>query len=209
MAEPEAPAAEPKRPVWKSPFAIAFVFGIVFLTVLPFAQRRFLKAPPPLKSLNAWSLQLPDGGTFGSAQLKGDVWVANFTFDGCDPQCGEHQALVGHMLRDFDSKGAPIKLVSFVSPLDGGIADSNDPRWFRVSGEPAAMNAIVVGGFREGFNAFTPIDAGTSVDDFIRLPVLALVDQDGALRGFWKDDQVGRGNVINAALLLSKYGPKP
>lgn len=209
MAEAEAPAEEPKRPLWKSPFAIAFVFGIVFLTAMPFLQRRFLKAPPPIKQLNAWQLQLPDGGTLGSTQLKGDVWVANFTFDGCDPKCGERQVAIGRMLRDFDSKGAPIKLVSFVSPLDGGVADSDDPRWFRVSGDRAAMSAIVLDGFRDGFTTFTPIDAGTTVEDFTNLPVLALVDQDGALRGFWKDDQVGRGNVINAALLLSKYGPKP
>jgi len=212
MAEPAAAApSEPKRPPWKSPFVWAFVAGVAFLTVLPFAQRRFLKAPPPLKTLATWELQLPDGGAFGSTQLRGSVWVANFTHDGCSPSCGPQQQAIGAMLKYLEGKGAPMRIVSFVLPsVDGGsIAASDDARWLRVSGAEGPLQAVVLTGFRDGFISFAPIDAGTTLDDFAALPVLALVDQDGALRGFWKDDSVGRGNVINAALLLSKYGPQP
>ena len=42
-----------------------------------------------------------------------------------------------------------------------------------------------------------------------RLTALAVVDQNGALRGFWPDTALGRGNAINAARLLARYGATP
>ncbi len=208
-----APTPEPKRPPWKNPFVLAFVVGAVFLTVLPLLQRKFLKAPPPLKTLEPWALELPDGGAFSSAQLKGEVWIASFTLDGCEGGgCGPRQQAFGSLLKHLDTQGSTeIRVVSFVvsRPDAGALSDSPHPKWIRLVGEPDPMGAVVMGGFRDGFVHFTTADAGTSLRDFAQLPVLALVDQEGALRGFWKDDEVGRGNVINAALLLARYGPRP
>ena len=206
------PAPEPKRPPWKNPFVLAFVVGALFLTAMPFLQRKFLKAPPPLKTLPPFSLELPDGGAFGSEQLQGQVWVASFTRDACDPACGERQQAFGAMLKHLEAKnGAPIRLVTFAlgSADAGTAAPTGTERWLRLTGRPEPLAAVVMGGFRDGFVHFTTADAGASLEDFAEVPVLALVDQAGALRGFWKDDQVGRGNVINAALLLSRYGAQP
>jgi hypothetical protein len=36
-----------------------------------------------------------------------------------------------------------------------------------------------------------------------------LVDQNGDVRGYWTTDDLGRGNLINAARLLWKRGPNP
>ncbi len=219
MSEPDAKAPlEPKPPVWKNPFVIAFVVGALFLTVLPFLQRRFLKAPPPIATVPPLELALPDAGAYDTAQLKGDVWVARFTRDGCAGGCGTGQKAYGAMLKYLDSKGAPIRLVSIVvpSPDGGALADTGDARWLRLGAGGEAP--LLLHGFRDPFLDFTrhvergqlvTLDAGTTLADFADLPVLALIDQEGGLRGFWKDDEVGRGNVINAALLLSKYGPRP
>ena len=69
MREPPTPETPPesgpetKKPVWKNPYVLGFVIGIVFLTVLPFVQRKFLKAPPPIATLAPWVLPTVDGGT--------------------------------------------------------------------------------------------------------------------------------------------------
>jgi hypothetical protein len=63
--------------------------------------------------------------------------------------------------------------------------------------------------FRPAFIEFAPVDAGTTIEDFTRVPSLGLIDQNGALRGFWPESELGRGNVINAARLLAHYGPTP
>ena len=54
-----------------------------------------------------------------------------------------------------------------------------------------------------------PDDAGTTLEEFAQVPALGLVDQNGALRGFWTTTEIGRGNLINAARLLAKKGPRP
>ena len=44
---------------------------------------------------------------------------------------------------------------------------------------------------------------------FAKAHVIVLIDQNGAVRGYWLDDGPGRGNSINAARLLAKEGPTP
>ena len=62
-------------PPWKNPFVLAFVIGIAFLTVLPFLQRRFLKAPPPIVYLGAYRHQM----------MRAGARVADGVYIGCTP----------------------------------------------------------------------------------------------------------------------------
>ena len=77
------------------------------------------------------------------------------------------------------------------------------PRWLRVGG-PDALATVDT--FRQGWWQWAQTDAGTTAQEFATLPGFAVVDQNGALRGFWKDDVAGRGNAINAARLLATHG---
>ena len=197
---PEGPPP-PKVPVWRNPFVLAFIVGAFFLTVLPFMQRRFLKAPPPGPSLGAWQLQLTDGGTFGAEQLKGRVWLASFA-----PDPGR-RAEFGTILRHVEDLGEKVVLVSFLAPGETGPAGTD--RWFIVSGAPETYEALAMTQFQPAYAEFDHVDAGTTLAEWARIPTLAVVDQNGALRGFWHDTELGRGNAINAARLLARYGPTP
>lgn len=196
--QPDAPAPDesPKIPVWRNPFVLAFVVGAFFLTVLPFMQRRFLKAPPPGPSLGAWALPTGDGGTFGADQLKGKVWLASFA-----PDPGR-RAEFGTILKHVEDLDAVV-LVSFVAADEAGPAGG--PRWFVVRG----ADALALTQFRPAFVEFSHQDAGTTLAEWAQVPTLAVVDQNGALRGFWPDTPLGKGNAINAARLLARYGATP
>lgn len=209
---PASPADPPKVPLWKNPFVLAFAVGVVVLTAMPFLQNRTLRAPPPGPNVGAWSMRLTsDGGVVGSQQLAGKVWLASFTSDlGLRTEQGD-------ILRHTQDLGDKVVLVTFVAPGEKG-PEGND-RWLVVSGTqeeyealalkqflPAFKGALTTrfaGGFPDGFMP------GSTLDDWRRVPVLGVVDQNGALRVFWKDEAVGRGNAINAARLLAKQGPTP
>ena len=193
------PAA--KMPLWRNPFVIAFVVGAFFLTVLPFMQRRFLKAPPPGPSLGAWQLQLADGGTFGAEQLKGKVWIGSFA---PDPM---KRADFSTILRHVEDLGDKVVLVSFIAP--GQSVPPGNERWFIVSGESGVFEALAMKQFQPAFAEFAHVDAGSTLAEWVHVPTMAVVDQNGALRGFWRDNELGRGNAINAARLLARYGPTP
>jgi len=212
VSEPSPEAPPPGRvPPWRNPFVVAFVVGAVFLTVLPFMQRRFLKAPPPGPSLGAWQLQLTDGGTFGAEQLKGKVWIASFADEPA------RQAEFGSILRHVDDLGGKVVLVSFVAP--GATGPEGNDRWFVVTGSSEKFQSLAMGQFQPAFiEALTSryaggfsrdFDAGSTLAEWTRIPTIAVVDQNGALRAFWSEKDLGQGNAINAARFLAKQDPKP
>ena len=213
MSEPQPPPPAPpapRRPRWKDPFVLAFVVGAVVLTALPFLQRRFLKAPAPVMTLPPWTLTaLPDGGELSSRDFQGKVVLLMLARGPCDADCREHQAAFGRGLQHTDDLGDLVQLVSVALPgAEEALAPLAVPgsRWHLARG-PAAGG--LVASLREGWRRWVGTDAGATDEDFARLPAVALIDQDGALRGFWHDDPAGRGNALNGARLLARHGPRP
>jgi hypothetical protein len=183
-------------------FVVAFVVGAVILTVLPFLQKRFLKAPPPIVTLPEWTLLTSSGEQVGSASLRGRVWMASFVASPCDADCVARQESFGRSLPHLEDLDGGVVLVSFTA---GSPAPSR-AGWYVLGGEAEAQ---VVEAFRKGWLTWAGTDAGSTPAEFSNLPGVAVVDQNGALRGCGKDDAEGRGNAINAARLLSRYGVKP
>jgi cytochrome oxidase Cu insertion factor (SCO1/SenC/PrrC family) len=201
---------EQPTPKWKNPFVWGFVAGIVFLTALPLMQRRFLKAPPPIAPLGAWSLStLDDARPFGSDQLSGKVFVTFFAAAPCEEGCVEAQRAFGRGLEHSDDLGDQVHFVTVaresVAPKLKGFARD---RWHVLTGSDASLTPFVNSVHAAWFK-FAGTDAGVSFDERVSLPAFMVVDQNGMVRGFWRDDSAGRGNAINAARLLAKYGPQP
>jgi hypothetical protein len=211
---PEGAGPEPtpakKVPLSRNPFVLGFLIGIAFLTVLPFLQRPFLKAPPPIATLAPWKLPTTDGGFVGSEELKGTVWLASFPPPTCEAACQEKQQRFGRVLNHIDDLDGGVALVSFafdttvIEPA-GGLLPG---RWYVTRASAAELDTALTS-LREGFTRFGGRDGGATAAEFSQVPGYALVDQNGALRGFWMDTDTGRGNAINAARLLAKFGPNP
>ncbi len=184
-------------------FLVAFVLGAVVLTVLPFLQRKFLNAPAPIVTLPAWALQTSTGQQVTSADLKGHVYLAGFVEAPCEAACRTRRDTFGRSVEHIEDLDGGVLLVSFVAGQDTGPSTS---LWLQLGGG-SALDTLDA--FRRGWWQWAQTDAGTTPQEFAALPGFAVVDQDGALRGFWQDDVAGRGNAINAARLLARHGAAP
>lgn len=194
-----------KVPFWKNPYVAGFALGAVVLTVLPLLQRPFLKAPPPLKTMTAWSLT---GSGLSLEGLQGRVVLLTAVTHGCDVSCAELQSLFGTAINHVDDLGEVVWVVTLVgSEAQEGLhkaMSSASARWKIVPGSESDLREVV-GQLQDGLDEFL----GRAGPEFGTGQVIALIDQNGAIRGYWKADAEGRGNSINAARLLAKHGPTP
>lgn len=217
-----AEARVDNRP-WRNPFVVAFVLGAIVLTILPFVQRRTLRAPPPLAALATWSLPalgapgaapgdtapsdttaLP---TVGNAQLDGHVWIATVSRAGC-ADCPAALTQLTSMARHLDDLRQAVRLVAFVEPGAPRPAHGDDAA--------ARASTLVVDARGDDYQALrrtleqgwtTQLERiGDRLVAFDARPSLVLIDQRGAVRGFWPPTDEGRGHAINAARMLSRQG---
>jgi hypothetical protein len=207
---PDDAVAPPRKPRWKDPFVLAFLVGVVVLTVLPFLQRLFLNAPPPILALPAWALEeaAADGGQVTSQGLRGKVVLLMLAPGPCDEACVTRQRGFGLGVGHTDDLGEAIQLVTVaLAGAEGALQPLavSGSRWHVVHGDSGPLVAAL----HEGWRQWAGTDAGQTSEAFSHLPAVALIDQAGALRGFWHDDPAGRGNAINGARLLARRGPRP
>jgi protein SCO1/2 len=213
---------EPTTPLWKSPFLIAFFVGAVTLTILPVLASMTLRAPPPIASLGTWKLVDHDGNEISNESLRGQVWIASVFFSRCPSVCPRQQKAFASILPHLEDLRAPdkkpVRLVSF--SVDPGFdtpavlrawAEKNHAdlsRWSLVTGAEADVKKLLVERMFLEVGQKTPVP-GTDLFDIAHASRFALIDQNGDVRGFWPTDDLGRGNLINAARLIWKKGPKP
>ncbi len=195
---------------WVNLYTLAFVVGAAFLTALPLMQRRFLAAPAPVGAWGNWQLSaIDDNATKASSTFSGKVVLANFIPNDCDAACLDNRLEIGKVLGHTDDLGDKIAVITFVWPAStGAVRGKARDRWYVLSGDERQLSGLFES-FRAAWATFANTDAGNSAPEFSTLPAYMLVDQLGAIRGFWKSDEVGRGNSINAARLLAKEGPNP
>ena len=223
--QPDGEGQPPTGPLRfvKNPFLIAFVIGALALTILPFLQQLTLRAPPPIASLGDWELKDHRGQAIGSETLRGQVWVASVFFSRCPSICPPQQAAFSNILRHTDDlrhpDKSPIRLVSFsVDPeydtpeVLAAYAKKNgwdNQLWDFVSGSEADLKALLVQRMFLEVGEKMPLPGDAELFDISHASRFVLVDQNGDVRGYWTTDELGRGNLINAARLLWKRGPRP
>lgn len=205
-----APVSVPRKPLWKNPYLLGFLVGAALLTVLPLLQRRMLTAPAPLASLPEWTLEeLTSKKTVTSGSLKGTVWVVSFYDAECAEPCQQRQADFAKLARHLEDLQAKVAMVSLrmgPSQLPEAPATAQ-VRWLKLTGSEQALTEVT-SPFREALR-MAPSTVSHAATPIQQLPLFALVDQNGAVRGFWPVDTAGRGNLVSAARLLAKYGPTP
>ena len=86
----------------------------------------------------------------------------------------------------------------------------NSGRWSFVTGPEADLKELLVKRMFIEIGDKTPLPgADAGLFDIAHTSRFVLIDQNGDVRGFWTTDELGRGNLINAARLLWKRGPNP
>jgi protein SCO1/2 len=213
-----APHREPPSRLAKlvgSPlFWLAFV--AIGLTVPILNQVRRPAAPPlpVLGQLDEFKLTDETGRPFGTAELKGFVWVAGFVFTRCPTICPAITATMGKMQHRARGIERGFRLVSFsVDPtydtperLDAFARKFKaSPRmWKFLTGDLGAMKATVTDGLKiamgdpVGDQDFASVFHGTH---------FVLVDQQARIRGYYDSsaaDAVDR--VLHDAAMLINRG---
>ncbi|MBI1949524.1 MAG: SCO family protein [Deltaproteobacteria bacterium] len=221
MSDATAPT-DKRSPPWRNPYVIGFVVGAVVLTVLPFIQRLSLKAPPPITSVGQFALTDETGKPFSSADLKGKVWIANFFFARCPSICPKMQSETAKILPHVEDLGddegeSPVVLVSITVDPENDTPEvlaayanklqAPAGRWKFLTGDRELIKEVAVKRFLLGMGDKEAV--GGDVYDIVHSGKLALVDQNGDVRGYWDVDEGGRSAIISAARLLAKHGPNP
>jgi protein SCO1/2 len=144
---------------------------------------------PDLGTVPPFSLTERSGRPFGSNDLRGHVWVADFIFTRCPDFCPALTTRMGDVQRQVAADDDPVRLVSFtVDPDHDTPAVLSDyakragagPSWLFVTGPREALAAL----FRNGFKVAWA-DDGPAGNQITHSDRFVLVDRDLRIRGYY------------------------
>jgi len=182
--------------------AIGLTVGAVGAGVVVVQQLQSVKMGPILADVGPWTLTAHDDKAFGSADLKGKVWVGNFIFTRCAMSCPMLTAALKDVSDHVDDDG--VRFVSFtvdpefdtpqvLSTYRQGV--NADDRWTFVTGSVDDVHGLLrhkmfahVGEKVERPGA----DKGDVLIDIAHLQKLALFDKQGRLRATASVDDEGK-----------------
>jgi protein SCO1/2 len=154
------------------------------------------RAPEVLYPLPAFTLTDQFGKPFGSKDLEGKVWIANFVFTHCPTMCEGLTQSMAKVQKRVRHMRDTVQLVSFsVDPENDTPEvlleyakkhDANQLRWRFLTGELGSVKTAVVQGFK------LPMEKDPPVDDALLSIThgskLVLVDQSLRIRGYYDTD---------------------
>jgi protein SCO1 len=202
-----------------APLVIKPAFWAIFFAVLVIAPisrtlARDVPKPPPMKlPLPAFELTNERGERFGSAELRGRVYVADFVFTSCPtvcPKLTERMARIQHRTRNM---GQALQLVTFTVDPENDTPEklavyarsvhANPSRWSFLTGPLGEVETTVVKGFKLAMGKEQVADGIFSVFHGERF---VLVDQGGAIRGYYDATDEGVDALLHDAGLIANLG---
>jgi protein SCO1 len=184
----------------RSPWVWGFLIGIVTLTLLR-PILRYIPDPPPVSGqVPEFTLVDEKGEAFGSKELRGQIYIASFFSTGCSSSC---PAVMKGMKRLQDAfvrreiNGIRLASISVDPEHDtpevlrayAKELGADPARWTFLTGDPAAIRAVVVDGFKA-----SPEPVGLAHSERV-----VLVDAQGGIRGSYGTDEMGLDEVYNRA----------
>jgi protein SCO1/2 len=205
----DLPARSGIKPiVWVIAFvAVAALIGLAYVSLKN--TRPAMPSAPLEKLARVPEFTLTDqtGTAFGSADLKGKIWVANFIFTRCKGPCPLITTRMAELNGKLKKTHNEVKLASFtVDPEHdtpevlskyGTNLAANPADWKFLTGSPEAMNEIVVKGLLQPLSK-EPDGTPAHSQRFV------IVDGDGWIRGFQngEDPEVVQKLVVDIGRLL-------
>jgi protein SCO1/2 len=203
-----------KKSFWFISWAILFTYPI-YRTV-------YRELPPPLPVLYQvpeFSLTNEFNKTFGSKDLKGKYYIANFMFTSCPTTCPalmEKMDIIQNRIRGLGTKAA---IVTFsVDPTTdtpevlykfARKRNTNPYVWNFLTGTETDLKKIVVEGFKVPMGNKETIqkklDTQTiSLMDIAHSDKVVLVDDKGQIRGYYSTDKENMNHLmIDLGLLVN------
>ncbi len=139
-------------------------------------------------SVPAFQLTNQQGQPFGSAQLDGNIWIADFIFTSCPGPCPMISSRMSELQRPLEN--SDVHLVTFtVDPetdtpeILRGYSErlhARPGRWDFLTGPETAIYRLIRDGFKLGVS-----DGAEELGVPVHATRAALVDRRGAIRGYY------------------------
>jgi protein SCO1/2 len=171
---------------------------------------------PQLGALPDFSYTRQDGTPFGSAQLRGHPYVANFIFTRCPTVCPAFTRKLARVQKETDGFGPKLQLVSFsVDPTYdtperlSAYAQkhgANPARWSFLTGDYAQLKDTVVSSFKISMGRENLDEA--DVLGIFHGNHFVLVDAQGQIRGYYDSaDEEAFERLLRDADRLTRESP--
>jgi len=190
--------------VTKKLFWILFTF-VMFAYPLWKSVNRDL--PPPLPvfyDVPDYVLTNEMGKSFGSKDLNGKIYIANFAFTSCPSVCPELMGKLQKVQKRVRGLGQAVALVTYTVDPDTDTPEvlfkharkyeANPFVWTFLTGTQQQLNDVIVGGFKLA-KGERKQDQG--LFDIAHSDRLVLVDREGKVRGYYPTDE----NSINKLMI--------
>jgi protein SCO1/2 len=192
------------------PVAWAIFFALASLVLIGRTMGQKPPQPPSMSlALPAFQLQNERGEPFGSEQLRGKVWVADFIFTSCPtvcPRLTERMAELQHRGRNLGEafhlvsitvdpeNDTPEKLTAFASAYR-----PNPRRWTFLTGPLDQIESTVIKGFKM---AMGKEEAAPGLFSVFHGERFVLVDTKGMIRGYYEANDEGMDALMRDVGIL-------
>lgn len=193
-------------------------FWVVFILVIIVGpvSRAFLHGvprPPEMKlPLPAFELTNERGAPYGSADLRGKIWVADFVFTSCPTVCPKLTQRMLEIQRRSRHLGDAFHLVTITVDPENDTPEKlaayaqgykADPlRWTFLTGSLDAIEGTVVKGFKMAMGKEESAP-GSGLFSIFHGERLVLVDAEGNLRGYYEADDAGISALLHDAGVIA------
>jgi protein SCO1/2 len=192
-----------------------WVVGILLIIVGPLGRAFSHRIPPPPTMkipLPAFELTDERGQPFGTEQLLGRVWVADFVFTSCPTVCPKLTTRMVDIQHRSRHLGEAFHLVTFTVDPENDTPErlaeyarayhANGARWSFLTGPLDKIESTVVKGFKIAMGK-EPSEPGSNLFSIFHGENLVLVDQEGNIRGYYEANEVGEGELLRVAGILA------
>ena len=146
------------------------------------------RSMPSYGSVPNFNLVNQDGHTFGSAQLNGKIWIADFIFTTCPGPCPMISTRMSELQKPLEKTDVHLVSVSVDPEKDtpevlrdyAGKLRAQPERWDFLTGPRATIYSLSRDGFKLGVS-----DGSDETGTPVHSTRVVLVDRRGAIRGYY------------------------
>lgn len=184
------PQLDLKKFKFWGPLALVLIGTGVWLSVqlVPSSERL-----PIIGTVPDWTLINESGQPFGSMNLKGKVYLANFVFSRCPSVCPKMLRETQEIQKRLSSKAGKVVITTFTVDPDFDTPavlqkvardhGANPHQWtFLTSEDKDVLFKLYSEGFKVGVSEAIPVG---DLFDIAHSERIVLVDQQGKLRGYY------------------------
>ncbi|MBI4000025.1 MAG: SCO family protein [Candidatus Omnitrophica bacterium] len=196
--------------LWKQFSASFLVLPALLLTFL--TQVSANQELPTYGQVPDFTLIQQSGKEIKLADLKGNVWIANFVFTRCQGMCPMLTGRMAGLQERF--KQPHVKFISFsVDPeydTPKVLSEyavryhAEEGKWFFLTGDKKVMWNFITEGFSLGVADASPEDLAAGAEPVMHSGRFVLIDQKGSIRGYYDSSEPSKvEELVRDASLLA------